>query len=176
MNKVKALISPPLVHRAGMPPVGRSAWSRRGFSSIVLAWLGSGALAARAQGLPVARSLPEELAAALRQGGPLVVMVSLEGCVYCRMVREQYLVPLAREGLAVVQVDWRSNEPLQSFSGAGTHDEQVRAWKIRMAPTLLFLGLGGREAAPRLVGMSSADFYGAYLDARLEQARKAARS
>jgi hypothetical protein len=176
MNKVKALMSPPLVHRAGMPPVGEVAASRRRFSAIVLTWLISGTLQARAQGLSAARSLPDELAAALRRGGPLVVMVSLEGCAYCHIVREQYLAPLAREGLAVVQVDWRSKEPLQGFSGLLTHDEQVRAWKVRIAPTLLFLGAGGREVAPRLVGMSSADFYGAYLDARLEQARKAARS
>ena len=33
--------------------------------------------------LPPARSLPDELALALRQGLPLVVMVSLEGCPYC---------------------------------------------------------------------------------------------
>ncbi len=133
----------------------------------------SSAPAAPAHGaLPRARSLPDEVAAALRQGGPLVVMVSLEGCAYCSIVRHQYLAPLAREGLAVVQVDWRSPAPLEGFAGPFTHDEQVRAWKIRTAPTLLFLGPGGRELAPRLVGMSSADFYGAYLDARVAQARK----
>jgi len=176
MNKFKALLSFPPVHRVGVPQMGKFVGSKRQFSSIALAWLLGGALPARAQGLPVARSLPEELAAALRRGGPLVVMVSLEGCIYCRMVREQYLLPLAREGLAVVQVDWRSSEPLHGWAGPLTHDEQVRAWKIRTAPTLLFLGPGGREVAPRLVGMSSADFYGAYLDARLELARKATRS
>lgn len=176
MNKLKALVSSPLVHRAGRPAVGEVAWSRRRFSAIALTCLASGALGARAQGLAAARSLPDELAAALRRGAPLVVMVSLQGCVYCRMVREQYLVPLAREGLAVVQVDWRSNEPLQGLADASTHDEQVRAWKVRIAPTLLFLGPGGREVAPRLVGLSSTDFYGAYLDARLAQARQSLRS
>ncbi len=100
-------------------------------------------------------------------------MVSLEGCAYCRLVREHYLAPLVQQGLAAVQVDWRSPQALQDFAGPGTHDDAVRRWKIRVAPTLLFLGPGGREVAPRLVGVSSTDFYGAYLEARLEEARKA---
>lgn len=124
--------------------------------------------------LPLARSLADELAAALRSGGPLVVMVSLDGCPYCRVVREQYLAPMSRQGLAVVQVDWRSAELVQDFSGARlTHDAQVRKWAITVAPTLLFFGPGGREVAQRLVGTSIPDFYGAYLDARLAAARKA---
>ena len=124
--------------------------------------------------LPLARSLADELAAALRRGGALVVMVSLDACPYCRVVREQYLAPMSRQGLAVVQVDWRSAELVQDFSGARlTHDAQVRKWGITVAPTLLFFGPGGREVAERLVGTSIPDFYGAYLEARLATARKA---
>ena len=59
-----------------------------------------------------------------------------------------------------------------TFDGtAATHDSVVRAWKIKIAPTILFLGRGGREIAPRLVGGSQSDFYGAYLDERLALAR-----
>ena len=161
------------------------ALTKRRFSAIVLSWLGSGvgpvlgqpaAAPHSAMHLPASRSLPDELSVALRAGGPLVVMVSLEGCAYCRIVRENYLAPLARQGLAVVQVDWRSHAPLQDFAAAGTHDDAARRWKIKVAPTVLFFGPGGREVAPRLIGMSSEDFYGAYLDARLEQARRASRS
>lgn len=166
-------------------PVADLALSKRRFSVIALTWLGSALWPTSAwslpsvshtHSLPVARSLPDALAAALRRGSPLVVMVSLEGCAYCRIVREQYLSPLLQQGLTAVQVDWRSTQPLQDFAGPGTHDAAVRRWRIRMAPTLLFLGPGGREVAPRLVGVSSMDFYGAYLDARLAEARKALQS
>ena len=59
--------------------------------------------------LPPAIALPEELALALATGSPLVVMVSLEGCPFCKIVRESYLVPMRQEqGLPVVQVDMRS--------------------------------------------------------------------
>ena len=53
-----------------------------------------------------------------------------------------------------------------------THAELVRAWKVTIAPTVLFLGAGGREVAERLEG-GSPDFYSGYLDQRLEQARRA---
>ena len=125
--------------------------------------------------LPAARSLPDELALALKGGGPLVVMVSLDGCPFCKTVRENYLSPLrAQEGLIVVQVDMRSAAPVLDFNAAPlTHDKLTRVWAITIAPTLLFFGPSGVEVAPRLVGVSSRDYYGAFLDDRLAQARSA---
>ena len=57
-------------------------------------------------------------------------------------------------------------------AGHALHAELVRAWKVKIAPTVLFLGAGGREVAERLEG-GSPDFYSGYLDQRLEQARRA---
>jgi thioredoxin-related protein len=52
-----------------------------------------------------------------------------------------------------------------------THAELVRAWKIKVAPTVLFFGPRGKEVAERLRGGYIEDFYGAYLAQRLQQAR-----
>ena len=126
------------------------------------------------EGLPLAVSLRDELAAALRQAQPLVVMVSLEGCPFCRTVRQSHLAPMHREGLAVVQLDWRTSRAVADFAGApATHDDMVARWGVKVAPTVLFFGPGGREVAERLRGAAIPDFYGAYLDARLATARKA---
>ena len=127
--------------------------------------------------LPQAVSLADELAAALRHGEPLVVMVSLEGCPFCVVARNSYLAPLRAEGrLDIVQVDMRTGRPLKDFQGqALTHEEMTRRWAIKLAPTVLFFGKGGLEVAERLVGGMLPDFYGAYLDQRLEAARKAVR-
>lgn len=122
--------------------------------------------------LPLALSLKDELAAALRLAQPLVLMVSLEGCPFCRVVREHHLLPLLQEGQPIAQVDMRSDARLIDFAGRSrTHDELVRAWKVVSAPTLLFFGKGERELAPRLQGSSIPDFYGAYLEQRLHAAR-----
>ena len=129
---------------------------------------------AAAKTLPPSRALPTELAQALVARQALVVMVSLHGCPWCKLVREHYLAPMhAEEGLPVVQIDWGSAQATQAVDGTPTtHAELVRAWKIKLAPTVLFLGPGGREVAERLEG-GSPDFYSGYLDQRLEQARRA---
>ena len=124
--------------------------------------------------LPAAVSLSGELALALAAGSPLVVMVSLEGCPFCKIVRESYLAPLRQEqGLPVVQVDMRSQRSVKNFNGsATTHEALIAAWRVDLAPTVLFLGRQGDEVAPRLVGGYIPDFYGAYLDERLETGRR----
>jgi len=125
--------------------------------------------------LPIAKSLRDELALALKDGHPLVVLVSLDGCPFCKVVRENYLSPLhQQQGLPVVQVDMQSSAAVQDFKGEMlTHDALVHKWSITSAPTLLFFGRNGSEVAARLEGVSSPDYYGAFLDQRLEQAQAA---
>ena len=127
--------------------------------------------------LPTATDLQEQLAAALRQSLPLLVMVSLPGCPFCKVARDNYLLPMLRErAFAAVQVDMQSATVLADFDGAQTtHAQQVRSWGVRFAPSLLFFGRGGVEVAQRLSGGTQSDFYGAYLDQRLGDARTAVR-
>jgi thioredoxin-related protein len=125
--------------------------------------------------LPKAVALSAELSGALAKGQPLVVMVSLAGCPYCKIARENYLLPLLRSNaVQVVQVDMQSKAPLKDFQGQLlSHDLMIERWRIAIAPTLLFFGKGGREVAERLVGGYLPDFYGAYLQDRLETAQRA---
>jgi thioredoxin-related protein len=132
-------------------------------------WAQSG----RAATLPVAQSLPDELSRALKNKQPLIVMVSLDGCVFCRQARQSHLSPMALAGTAIVQVDMRNNQPVLDFAGKlTTHDELTRRWKVSITPTLLFFGPGGKEVAERMEGAYLPDFYGPYLDERLAQGRK----
>ena len=125
--------------------------------------------------LPPAVSLPDELAVALAAGSPLVVMVSLDGCPFCKIVRESFLAPMLQEQrLPVVQVDMRSQRSVKNFNAKPTtHEALIAAWRIELAPTVLFLGRQGIEVAQRLVGGYIPDFYGAYLEQRLETGRRA---
>jgi hypothetical protein len=127
--------------------------------------------------LPTANSLPDELAQALKKGEPLVVMVSLAGCPFCHVARESYLSPLrVQQGLPVVQIDMRNRQNITDFQGLTvTQDELIRRWGVKVAPTVLFFGRGGVEVVERLVGGYIPDFYGAYLDERLQAARAAIR-
>lgn len=123
--------------------------------------------------LPSATDLPQALAQALAQGQPLVVMVSLDNCPYCRQVRQSHLGPLWRGGQVVVQIDMQHKETLTDWDGqTRSHGDWVKNRRISVAPTVLFFGPDGREVADRLEGASLPDFYGAYLDQRLAQARQ----
>lgn len=144
---------------AGAGWIALAAWPRR--------------VPAAGQHLPAAQSLAAELGRAIAAQRALVVMVSLDRCPFCRIVRENYLLPLAREGQPAVQLDLGSAQPLLDFQGAvTTHDRMARGLGARVAPTLLFFGAGGREAAPRLEGVPLLDFYGAYLHERVRAANR----
>lgn len=119
--------------------------------------------------LPSSVSLQDDLALALKADKPLVVMVSLPGCPFCKIARENYLGPMrAQQGLAVMQIDMRNQKPVKDFQGASTtQDALTRKWGIKVAPTVLFFGPGGAEMAERLVGGYLPDFYGTYLEERL---------
>ena len=124
--------------------------------------------------LPTPQSLQAELDKALRQKEPLIVMVSLEGCPFCRVARQSHLVPMQKAGSPIVQLDMRSAQTVVDFQGQSTtHDQLIQKWRISIAPTLLFFGPGGKEVAPRMEGGYLPDFYGPYLDERLLKGRQA---
>ncbi|MPN14462.1 hypothetical protein SDC9_161789 [bioreactor metagenome] len=124
--------------------------------------------------LPTSQSLQHDLALAQAGKQPLVVMASLHGCPFCKLVREHYLLPLQQSGAVVTQIHFLSPEPLRDWNGvATTHGGMVWQLEIEVAPTVLFYGAGRREVADRLIGSSIPDFYGAYLDGRMKIARAA---
>ncbi len=125
--------------------------------------------------LPIPNSLPAVATVAARQGNPLILLISLSGCPYCELLRRNYLLSARTNGLPVWQINMHDKQrPLVAFDGSTSHAaEQIARWKVRLAPTVLFLNAQGQEVAERLVGIASVDFYGAYLDERIAMGRQA---
>lgn len=124
--------------------------------------------------LPTTASLRGAAQTAVARGEPLVVMTTLTGCPYCDLVRNHHLLPMLKQGrVHAIQIDIRDRRSvLQDFNGSlTTPADQAKAWNARFAPTVLFLGLQGQELVERLVGVAVPDFYGDYLDQRLQEAR-----
>lgn len=131
---------------------------------------------ARDTHLPRPRSLPASARAAVALGQPLVLLVSLPGCPYCEVVRRNYLLPMrTSDGLHAMQIDVNDRRnTIIDFNGQPSNAyELTRRWKARVTPTVLFLDAQGREIAPRIEGVAVVDFFGAYLEERLTQARQA---
>lgn len=137
----------------------------------------STAMSAETFVIPESKSLQQEIAVALKRMSPLIVFVSLDNCPFCKIGKENYLRPLVNEQQAhIVQINFRSSSKvINALGDLKTQDQVIRDWGIKVAPTLLFLGKDGIELAPRLAGGTSSDFYGAYLDDRLELAKETIR-
>jgi len=129
--------------------------------------------AARESALPVPASLRDAGRQAQAAGEPLVLLVSLPGCPYCELVRRNYLLPMRAEGLRAWQIDVTDTQrTVRDFEErASTGAALAARWKAGFTPTVLFFDARGMELADRLVGMTSVDFYGAYLDDALASAR-----
>ena len=74
-----------------------------------------GAVAAQVT-LPSTESLASSLDQALRIKQPLVVMVSLHGCAFCKVVRENYLQPLRTSGFYLAPAKIHAARVLESAS------------------------------------------------------------
>jgi hypothetical protein len=162
-------------------PLSLNLVSRRRACAALVAWPAAssvpsaqGQLAPGHSGLRTPLSLATELSLALAGKQPLIAMVSLDRCPFCKAVRDSHLLPLQAEtGQVIVQVDMKSSQVLSDFNGQSvTHDQLIRRWGAKVAPTVLFFGRGGVEVAPRLDGAYLPDFYGAYLEDRLQLARR----
>ena len=149
---------------------------RRQFIGAMACALPAALAHAKDSALPVPTSLLQAAQAAKAKGEPLVVLISLPGCVYCELVRRSYLLPARlNEGLHAWQLNVNDKTaPLTGFDRKPTTAAlQAKAWKATFTPTVLFIGSKGQELAERLVGIAVPDFYGAYLEQRLTTARKA---
>lgn len=144
----------------------------------VLVPAASSARAAADAGLERPASHQALLNDSARDGTVIVALFTLPGCPFCAAIRREQLRHLAREqatrGVRVVEYDLGDRA---AFDGAHPREAASPAalaatLGIRLAPTVVFLGPDGSELAERLVGYSSPDFYGAYLEQRIGQARE----
>lgn len=133
----------------------------------------------------------EQLAAALQEavkarGGLVVVaMASLPNCPWCDLVLRDQLLPRMRSAghptLSTVVLDITDRRPMHRpglkppEAGlewlAQSPQQWARQQRIRMAPTVFAMNFAGQPIGEPLVGYSSVDFYGAYLEDRIQLAK-----
>ena len=133
-----------------------------------------GRRARHAPALPRPSDIDALLAQAAAHGEVVVTLAMRPDCPFCAALVRDQLIHLHRaekdEGVRVIAVDQASSEPLRVGGRTMTPAAWLAALDVRAVPTVLFLGPRG-ELAERLVGYASADFYNAYLEARIAQAR-----
>ncbi len=108
----------------------------------------------------------------------LVIEFSSEYCAFCRKLEALFLVPMQRNAeyndkVLIRTVSLDAYETLIDFQGRSmsTSDFASR-YDVSMTPTLLFLDGEGVEMSEKLVGIWSEDFYGGFIDNRIDEARE----
>jgi thiol:disulfide interchange protein DsbD len=121
-----------------------------GVIGVVLALTLAGGRIVRGPGMPWHEYTDELLAAAHREGKPVIIDFSAAWCTPCRRLEEEtfhnkQVVELATAQFAVVKVDLTS-------SGNPLYERLLREYAIKGVPTIVFLRTDGRELpALRLV-------------------------
>jgi thioredoxin-related protein len=125
--------------------------------------------------LPEATDLAADARLAAARGVPLVVLYSRDDCSWCEKVRREHLGPLARDPAApavIRELHIDRATPLLDFGGRRTTSADFsKQMQARLAPTVMFHGPDGAQLAESIVGFRLADFYAAYLERAIDEAR-----
>jgi len=129
-----------------------------------------------ADSVPVASNLEKEAAQAQAACVPLLLEFAADSCEYCVLLEEEVIKPMLRNRdydrrVLVRKVTLDGAARLRDFGGDKVSAAALaQRYAITVTPTLLFLGRRGEELAERMVGVTTLDFYGGYLDLALDAA------
>ena len=147
------------------------------FSSLLIASFGlfilSGLQADEVE-IPSLRNLQTDAQTSQQQQLPIVVLFSASYCGFCSIVKDDFLRPMLISGeytnkamIRVIEID--SSDDLMDLNGQAISAEAFAdRHNISLTPTLAFFDAQGNELAPRMVGVTTVDFYGGYLDQAID--------
>lgn len=105
----------------------------------------------------------------------MLIFFTATHCAYCTQVKEEFLLPMLRNPeyarkISMRQIHVNSSASLRDFSGKQTtHKEFARRHRIKLTPTVSIFSPQGAPLSEPLVGLSTPDFYGAYLDRAIDE-------
>ncbi|MDQ7074470.1 MAG: thioredoxin fold domain-containing protein [Gammaproteobacteria bacterium] len=129
----------------------------------------------------VVSDLRQEAKLSQQRGLPLLISFSAEECHYCELLEEDFLEPLLlrqvdRDRVIIRKLEL-DGEDVRGFDGALLSPAAVaRRYGVTVTPTVLFLDSQGEELSERLIGISTPELFGAYLDQSIDQARSVLRA
>jgi len=97
-------------------------------------------------------------------------MFSASYCGYCSIIKEEFLKPMQLSGnynnkviVRVLELD--SGDDVIDINGEKIDPEYLaERYNVQLTPTLVFIDHHGKELAQQMIGVTTVDFYGGYLD------------
>ncbi|MGP1678819.1 MAG: thioredoxin fold domain-containing protein [Burkholderiales bacterium] len=123
-----------------------------------------------------ARDLAVDARLASQRKTPLLLLFSEASCPWCERARQESLLPMQRNPEYQAKVMMRevgidSAGALVDFAGnKTTQADFARRQRVTMMPTVMLFGARGEALGEPLVGFRGADYYGYFLDERIDAA------
>jgi thioredoxin-related protein len=145
--------------------------------AIILAWFTTvGAHAQDKVEIPMVRDFTLEATNARTKNAPILVLFSRHNCAFCTQVLHEFLLPMRRNAeyeskVIMRQIDVGSSALLRTFSGkTTTHARFAKDHRIKLTPTIKLFDAEGHELTEPLIGLTTPDYYGGFLDQRIDAA------
>jgi len=131
--------------------------------------------------LPLAENLAADGASSARDRIPILLFFDRYDCPYCERALARYMVPMSkaepwRDRAIFRQVEIDQPLPLVDFDGSPTTHEILAArCRATLTPTVVVVDGTGKLLGSPVIGLLTADFYGAYLEAAIDDGVRALR-
>ena len=126
--------------------------------------------------IPKALDLQKDGLLAQEKGIPVLLEFSMEGCPFCLEVEEEVLRPMLGSGeyenkVIVRNVKIDDDLEITDFNGETiSYEDLASRYNIYVVPTLILVHGNGKEMGLEMVGVTTIDYYGTYLDQAIEKA------
>ncbi len=147
------------------------------FSAFILLYFNTSQSYAAQSSIIAANNLQVDAALAKEHGLVVLVLVTLPSCSACEFVKEDVIEPMIAadyfNNVAVVRELSLQDYSIIDFDGGtiGAHNFASR-YSAEFAPIVLFLSANGDQLHKPIIGMSSRDYYGFYLEEAIAESIK----
>ena len=109
---------------------------------------------------------------------PLVILVDQADCPYCRQVEGDYFAAILAGGdyddkVVFGKISLDAGEFISLDEGRRVPTREfLQPFQAGLTPTVLFLDADGNQLVENLVGLTTPDFYGFYLEQAIRRAQE----
>ena len=128
-------------------------------------------------GVPRLTDLVQDGARSSEQKRVILIEFASEDCPYCRQLEDEFLKPMLKnreydEKVLIRAAMLYEGQAIVDFDGTTiSADTLADRYGVELTPTMLFLDSRGNQLSEPLVGIWSPDFFGGFIDARIDSAR-----
>jgi thioredoxin-related protein len=147
------------------------------FVAFILLYFNTSQSYAAQSSIIAVNNLQIDAALAKEQGMLLLVLVTLPSCSACEFVKENIVEPMIAAGdfdnVAVVRELSLQAYSITDFDGNNIDaNDFAHRYSAEFAPSMLFLSADGDQLHKPIIGMSSRDYYGFYLEEAIAKSIK----